>query len=62
MADARKYTDKLLEKIDRGYVSWERVARECLSEMSEADVEDMCDITGWVDDGDFEGKKTVKAA
>lgn len=57
MADARKYTDKLLEKIERGYVTWERVARECLSEMSEADVEDMCDITGWVGGGDFEGEE-----
>lgn len=54
MADVRKYTNKLLEKIEQGYVTWEQVARECLSEMSEAHVEDMCNITEWVDDGDFE--------
>lgn len=54
MADVRKYTNKLLEKIELGYVTWEQVARECLSEMSEADVEDMCNITEWVDDSDFE--------
>ena len=54
MADVRKYTNKLLEKIERGGVTWEQVARECLSEMSEADVEDMCNATEWVDDGDFE--------
>lgn len=54
MADVRKYTNKLLEKIELGYVTWEQVARECLSEMSEADVEDMCNTTEWVNDNDFE--------
>lgn len=54
MADVRKYTNKLLEKIEMGYVTWEEVARECLAEMSEADVEDMCTTTEWVNDSDFE--------
>ena len=39
---------------EQGYVTWEQVARECLSEMSEADVEDMCNTTEWVNDSDFE--------
>ena len=54
MADVRKYTNKLLEKIEMGYVTWEEVARECLAEMSEADVEDMCTTTEWVNDSDFD--------
>jgi len=38
----RAYTDKLLELLEGGCISWEYVARECLSYMSEDDVEDMC--------------------
>lgn len=55
--DVRKYTNKLLEKLENGELSWEEVCRECLTEMSEGAVEDMCNTTGWVDclDDDFEG-------
>ena len=38
----RAYTDKLLELLEEGCISWEYVARECLCYMSENDVEDMC--------------------
>jgi hypothetical protein len=38
----RAYTDKLLEFLEYGVLSWEDVARECLCYMSEDDVEDMC--------------------
>lgn len=54
MTNVRNYTNKLLEMIEQGCVTWEEVARECLSEMSEADVEAMCNTTGWVDDSEFE--------
>jgi hypothetical protein len=38
----RAYTDKLLELLEEGCLSWEAIARECLCYMSEDDVEDMC--------------------
>lgn len=52
----RRYTNKLLEKLENGDLSWEEVCRECLAEMSEDAVEDMCNTTEWVDclDDDFE--------
>lgn len=39
---ARKYTDKVLELLEEGCLSWEAIARECLCYMSEDDVEDLC--------------------
>lgn len=57
MTDVRKYTNKLLEKLENGELSWETVAHECLAEMSEAAVEDMCNSTEWVNDSDFEEKE-----
>lgn len=52
----RRYTNKLLEKLENGELSWEVVCRECLTEMSEDAVKDMCNTTEWVDclDDDFE--------
>jgi hypothetical protein len=38
----RKYTNKLLELLEDGGISWEVIARECLCYMSEDDVADMC--------------------
>ena len=59
MANVRRYTNKLLEKLENGELSWEEVCRECLSEMSESAVEDMCNTTEWVDclDDDFEDEE-----
>lgn len=37
----RKYTNKLLERLEDGELDWETVCRECLSYMSEDDVADM---------------------
>jgi hypothetical protein len=37
----RRVTDAILEALEEGVLSWEKVARECLSNMSESDVEDM---------------------
>ena len=52
----RRYTNKLLEKLENGELSWEVVCRESLAEMSEDAVKDMCNTTEWVDclDDDFE--------
>ena len=48
MANVRKYTNALLKKLEDGELDWETVPRECLAEMSEAAVEDMCTTTEWV--------------
>ena len=37
----RKYTNQLIEMMESGIIDPEQLARECLSYMSEADVEDM---------------------
>lgn len=47
--DVRKYTNKLLEKLENGELDWEQVCRECLSEMSEDSVKDMCITAEFVD-------------
>lgn len=39
--EVRKYTDKLLSMANDGILSYELIARECLSYMSEHEVEDM---------------------
>ena len=56
--NVRKYTNALIVKCEEGELTWEQVARECLSEMSEAAVEDMCNTTEWVDclDNDFDNE------
>ena len=47
--DVRKYTNKLLDMIQDGALDWELVCRECLSEMSEGTVRDMCVTAGFVE-------------
>lgn len=47
--DVRKYTNKLLEKLETGELGWEQVCRECLAEMSEYAVKDMCVTAEFVD-------------
>lgn len=47
---SRKFTNQLLEMLDEGSISYEDVAKECLSYMSEADVEDMVTSNGWIDE------------
>lgn len=54
MANVRKFTNALLEKLESGELDWEMVARECLAEMSEDAVEDMCTTTEWVTDNEVE--------
>lgn len=38
---SRKVTNKVLENVEEGLISWEAVARACLAYMSEDDVADM---------------------
>ena len=47
MTSARKYTNELIEQVENGLMSWETIARECLSYMSEADVQDMSEGNEW---------------
>lgn len=47
--DVRKYTNMLLEKLENGELDWELVCRECLVEMSEDAVKDMCVTTDFVE-------------
>lgn len=54
MVNVRKYTNALLAKCESGELDWETVARECLSEMSEYAVEDMCRTTEWVSEDEVE--------
>jgi hypothetical protein len=50
-----KYSDKVIELAENGILSWEEIARECIAEMSEDDVEDMCATCDWpVAEGDSE--------
>ena len=46
----RKYSDKVIELAENGILSWEEIARECIAEMSEDDIEDMCSICEWIDE------------
>ena len=50
----RKYTNKLIEFADEDVISWETIARSCLSYMSEDEVEDMAISEGLLDRDDFE--------
>lgn len=50
----RDYTEKLLAELESGNLDWETVARECLSYMSEDDVEDMCRVAGFIDEEDLD--------
>lgn len=54
MVNVRQYTNALLAKAECGEIDWETIARECLSEMSEYAVEDMCRTTEWVSEDDLE--------
>ena len=51
---SRKITNKLLELLEDGALSWETVARECLCYMSEDDVADMDNVARFIDDDDDE--------
>ena len=41
---------KLIDLAESGVLDWETIAREALQVMSEDDIEDMANGTGWLDD------------
>ena len=47
--DVRKYTNMLLDRLENGELDWELVCRECLAEMSEDAVKDMCVTASFVE-------------
>ena len=47
---AREYTNKVVELLEEGVLSYEAVALECLSYMSEADVKDMAESNEWIEE------------
>ncbi len=50
-----KYANQVIELAENGILSWEEIARECIAEMPEDDIEDMCRTCDWpVDEGDDE--------
>lgn len=49
---SREITNKLLELLEEGVLSWETVARECLSYMSEDDVADMDNVARFIEEDD----------
>ena len=53
MSDVRQVTCQLIDLVDDGLLTWEQIARECLSYMSERDVADMAS-SGYLIDDDSE--------
>lgn len=54
MIRTRQYTTQLLEMIEEGILDAETVLRSCLSYMSEADVQDMAECEGFIEEEDEE--------
>ena len=50
----REATCKVIDLAEDGALSWEAIARECLTRMSEDDVADMGHELGWLDDDEEE--------
>lgn len=50
MSDVRQVTCQLIDLVDEGLLTWEQIARECLSYMSERDVADMASSGYLIDD------------
>lgn len=51
---ARQYTNQLLEMIEEGILNAETVLRSCLRYMSEAEVQDMAESEGFIEEEDEE--------
>lgn len=54
MRSARESTIKVIELAEQGVLAWETIARECLSYMSEADVDDMASRCDWISEEEEE--------
>ena len=50
----KSYSQQVIELAENHILSWEEIARECIQEMSEDDVEDMCRTCDWPIDDDFD--------
>jgi hypothetical protein len=50
----RQYTNQLLQMIDDGILDTETVLRSCLCYMSEADVQDMAESEGFIEEEEEE--------
>ena len=48
----RDATCQVIDLAEKGSLSWESIARECLQYMSEDDVKDMAESNDWIDDDD----------
>jgi hypothetical protein len=53
---SREITTQIIEACDDGALSWELVARECMSYMSEDEVSDMNRVAEFVQDEDDGGE------
>jgi len=53
---SREYTCKAIELAEGGVVSWETIARACMSYMSEDEVEDMMRVNELVEETEEEGE------
>lgn len=51
---SRDATCKIIDLVEDGVLSWESLARECLSRMSEDEAADMGHELGWLDDDEEE--------
>jgi len=54
MSIARQATNEVIELAEEGVLSWEQIAMSCLSYMSEAEVRDMAECEGFIDDEEGE--------
>lgn len=50
-----KYTKKLLELIEKGYLDKDKVIMACVKYMSEYDIKDMMEHNGFMDEDEEEG-------
>lgn len=50
MSTARKVTNRVWELAESGLLTWEIIAKEALSYMSEDEVADMAHCADWLDD------------
>ena len=55
MRSPRKSTIKVIELAEEGVLTWEAIARECLSCMSESEVDDMATRCDWISTDDDDG-------
>lgn len=55
MRRSRESTIKVIELAEQGVLTWEAIARECMSYMSESEVDDMASRCDWISTDDDDG-------